>query len=101
SSQLPTVTLSPYTTLFRSFVGIMFTLVGFGFKLALVPFHFWAPDTYEGAPTPVTAFLSVVSKAAGIAVIVRFLINVAPAIAPAQDRKSTRLNSSHVKISYA
>lgn len=58
-------------------VGVMFTLVGFGFKLALVPFQFWAPDTYEGAPTPVTAFLSVVSKAAGIAVIVRFLTVVA------------------------
>lgn len=59
------------------FVGIAFTLVGFGFKLALVPFHFWAPDTYEGAPTPVTAFLSVVSKAAGIAVIIRFITTVA------------------------
>lgn len=66
------------------FVGMMFALVGFGFKLALVPFHFWAPDTYEGAPTPVTAFLSVVSKAAGLAVIVRFLINFAPAVAPEQ-----------------
>ncbi|MEN6583956.1 MAG: NADH-quinone oxidoreductase subunit N [Armatimonadota bacterium] len=58
-------------------VAIVFTLVGLGFKLALVPFHFWAPDTYEGAPTPVTAFLSVVSKAAGLAVIVRFLTVVA------------------------
>lgn len=58
-------------------VAIMFTLVGLGFKLALVPFHFWAPDTYEGAPTPVTAFLSVVSKAAGLAVVIRFLTVVA------------------------
>ncbi|MCE5322987.1 NADH-quinone oxidoreductase subunit N [bacterium] len=58
-------------------VAIMFTLVGMGFKLALVPFHFWAPDTYEGAPTPVTAFLSVVSKAAGLAVIIRFITVVA------------------------
>jgi len=58
-------------------VGIVFTLAGFGFKLALVPFHFWAPDTYEGAPTPITAFLSVVSKAAGLAVIIRFLTIVA------------------------
>ncbi len=40
-------------------------LVGFGFKVSAVPFHFWAPDTYEGAPTPVTAYLSVSSKAAG------------------------------------
>ncbi|MEN6356642.1 MAG: NADH-quinone oxidoreductase subunit N [Armatimonadota bacterium] len=58
-------------------VAVMFTLVGMGFKLALVPFHFWAPDTYEGAPTPVTAFLSVVSKSAGLAVIIRFITVVA------------------------
>src|SRR5690606_7231595 len=38
---------------------------GFGFKVSAVPFHTWAPDTYEGAPTPITAFLSVASKAAG------------------------------------
>ncbi|MCZ7527597.1 MAG: NADH-quinone oxidoreductase subunit N [Acidimicrobiia bacterium] len=46
-------------------VGIFMTLVGFAFKVSAVPFHFWAPDTYEGAPTPVTAFLSVASKAGG------------------------------------
>ncbi|HLG00471.1 MAG TPA: NADH-quinone oxidoreductase subunit N [Acidimicrobiia bacterium] len=46
-------------------VGIAFTIVGFAFKVSAVPFHFWAPDTYEGAPTPVTAFLSVASKAGG------------------------------------
>jgi len=46
-------------------VGILFVLIGFAFKVSAVPFHFWAPDTYEGAPTPVTAFLSVASKAAG------------------------------------
>ena len=44
---------------------IFLTLVGFAFKVSAVPFHFWAPDTYEGAPTPVTAFLSVASKAGG------------------------------------
>jgi len=44
---------------------------GFGFKLAMVPFQMWAPDVYEGAPTPVTAFLSVVSKAGGVAVVLR------------------------------
>jgi len=58
-------------------VGIMFVLVGLGFKLALVPFQFWAPDVYEGAPTPITAFLSIVSKAAGLAVMIRFLMVVA------------------------
>jgi len=66
-----------------AWVGVVFTLVGFGFKLALVPFHFWAPDTYEGAPTPVTAFLSVVSKAAGLAVLVRFLTVAAVPVQPA------------------
>jgi NADH-quinone oxidoreductase subunit N len=59
-----------------AWAGMLFVLVGLGFKLALVPFHFWAPDTYEGAPTPVTAFLSVVSKAAGLAVMIRFLLIV-------------------------
>lgn len=46
-------------------IGVLFTLLGFAFKIAAVPFHFWTPDTYEGAPTPVTAYLSVISKAAG------------------------------------
>src|SRR5664279_3894530 len=46
-------------------VAIFLTIVGFAFKISAVPFHFWAPDTYEGAPTPVTAFLSVSSKAGG------------------------------------
>lgn len=46
-------------------VAILFVLVGFAFKISAVPFHTWAPDTYQGAPTPVTAFLSVASKAAG------------------------------------
>lgn len=46
-------------------VGIVFIVAAFGFKVSAVPFHFWAPDTYEGAPTPLAAFLSVASKAAG------------------------------------
>ncbi len=45
--------------------GVVLTLLGFSFKVSAVPFHFWTPDTYEGAPIPVTAFLSVVSKTAG------------------------------------
>ncbi|GAA0222501.1 NADH-quinone oxidoreductase subunit N [Actinomadura nitritigenes] len=48
-------------------VGVVLLLAGFAFKVAAVPFHFWAPDVYEGAPLPVAAFLSVVSKAAGFA----------------------------------
>jgi NADH-quinone oxidoreductase subunit N len=47
-------------------------LAGFGFKTAAVPFHFWCPDVYSGAPTPVTAFLSVAPKAAGFAILIRF-----------------------------
>jgi NADH-quinone oxidoreductase subunit N len=50
--------------------------VGIGFKVAIVPFHFWAPDVYEGAPTPVTTFLAVASKAAGFAVLLRFIHGV-------------------------
>ncbi|MCO6004476.1 NADH-quinone oxidoreductase subunit N [Actinoallomurus purpureus] len=47
--------------------GIVLTIAGFGFKIAAVPFHFWAPDVYQGSPLPVAAFLSVVSKAGGFA----------------------------------
>ena len=52
-------------------LGFVFMIAGFGFKLALVPFHMWVPDVYEGAPTPITAFLSVASKAVGIAAFLR------------------------------
>jgi NADH-quinone oxidoreductase subunit N len=53
------------------FGSLLLVLVGFGFKISAVPFHFWAPDVYEGAPTPVTGFLSTASKAAGFAVLMR------------------------------
>jgi NADH-quinone oxidoreductase subunit N len=53
-------------------------LAGLGFKVAMVPFHFWAPDAYEGAPTPVAAFLSTAVKAAGFAVLLRILLAVFP-----------------------
>jgi len=54
-------------------------IVGFGFKIALVPFHQWSPDAYEGAPTPVTAFLSVGPKAVGLAILARVLLTALPA----------------------
>ena len=54
-------------------LGLLMILVGFGFKIASVPFHLWAPDVYQGAPTPITAFLSVGSKAGGFIVLVRVL----------------------------
>jgi NADH-quinone oxidoreductase subunit N len=53
-------------------LGFVFVLVGFGYKIAAVPFHMWCPDVYEGAPTPFTALLSVGPKAAGFAVLLRF-----------------------------
>ncbi|MFA9560197.1 NADH-quinone oxidoreductase subunit N [Evansella sp. AB-rgal1] len=52
-------------------VSFLFMLVGFGFKISIVPFHMWAPDVYEGSPTPVTAFLTAVSKIAGFALVLR------------------------------
>ncbi|MBI4847678.1 MAG: NADH-quinone oxidoreductase subunit N [Nitrospirae bacterium] len=55
------------------FLGMIFMIVAFGFKIALAPFHMWAPDVYEGAPTSITAFMSVGPKAAGFAVMGRVL----------------------------
>jgi len=66
--------VSSGATSWLAFPAIVLLLAGFGFKIALVPFHQWSPDTYEGAPTPVTAFLSVGPKAAGFAVLTRVFI---------------------------
>jgi NADH-quinone oxidoreductase subunit N len=60
---------------FTMLLVLILTLAGFGFKTAAVPFHFWCPDVYAGAPTPVTAFLSVAPKAAGFAILMRFLFS--------------------------
>lgn len=54
-------------------LGVVFVVVGFAFKVSAVPFHTWAPDTYEGAPTPITGFLSVASKAAGFVALITML----------------------------
>jgi NADH-quinone oxidoreductase subunit N len=54
-------------------MAILFIVVGFAFKVSAVPFHSWAPDTYEGAPTPVTAFLSVASKTAGFVALLQLI----------------------------
>lgn len=64
-----------------AFSSVVLLIVGFGFKTSLAPFHQWAPDTYEGAPTPVTGFLSTASKAAGFALMVRVLIVALPTFA--------------------
>jgi NADH-quinone oxidoreductase subunit N len=59
-------------------IALVLVAVGFGFKIAAVPFHFWTPDVYEGAPTPITAFISVASKTAGFAVLMRVFLAVFP-----------------------
>ncbi len=56
----------------------LLVLAGFGYKIGAVPFHFWSPDVYEGSPTPVTAYLSVASKAAGFALLMRFFYVAIP-----------------------
>ncbi len=56
-------------------VGLGLVIIGFGFKIAVVPFHMWTPDVYQGAPTPITAFFSVVTKAAGFAVLLRIFLS--------------------------
>ena len=56
-----------------SILSVLFFLVGLGFKISMVPFHMWAPDVYEAAPTPVTAFLTVGPKALGFAILIRVL----------------------------
>ena len=53
--------------------GLLFTIIGFGFKVAVVPFHLWAPDAYEGAPTPVTAYIATGSKVASFFVLLKVL----------------------------
>ncbi|HTI72709.1 MAG TPA: NADH-quinone oxidoreductase subunit N [Candidatus Limnocylindria bacterium] len=61
-------------------VGLLFVLVGLGFKIAAVPFQMWAPDVYQGSPAPATAFLAVGSKAAGFVLLLRVLFAAVPAI---------------------
>jgi NADH-quinone oxidoreductase subunit N len=63
----------PFITL-----GILFIIVGFGFKVSAVPFHTWAPDTYEGAPTPIASFLAVASKAAGFVALLSLVFLAFP-----------------------
>ena len=62
-------------------IALVFVIAGIGFKISAAPFHQWTPDVYEGAPTPVIAFLSVGSKAAGFALAIRLLTTVFPLVA--------------------
>ncbi len=79
-SIIQTVTQGQTEGILPVYIGsFVLVLVGFAFKISAVPFHFWAPDVYEGAPTPVAGFLSTASKAAGFAVLMRFFMFVFPA----------------------
>ena len=64
------------------FIAVVLILAGLGYKIAMVPFHFWVPDVYEGSPTPITAFFSVGPKAVGVALFIRFLSTVVAHPAP-------------------
>jgi NADH-quinone oxidoreductase subunit N len=74
AASFPTLSLFALGTIFL-------VLVGLSFKVSLFPFHFWVPDVYEGAPTPVAGFLSTASKAAGFAVVLRLFMAAFPSLA--------------------
>lgn len=63
-------------------IGMGLLVIGFGFKIALVPFHMWAPDVYQGAPSPVTAFMSAGPKAAAFAALIRVFVDALPTLHP-------------------
>ncbi|MGH7875137.1 MAG: NADH-quinone oxidoreductase subunit N [Candidatus Binatia bacterium] len=67
------------------FMALVFIMGGFGYKIVFVPFHMWSPDVYQGAPTPFTAFLSVASNAAGLAIMIRFFFPVMSRVVPGGD----------------
>ena len=66
------------------YLGLVFLLVGYGFKISLAPFHMWTPDVYEGAPTPVTAFMAATVKAAALASLIRVFLIAFPGEAVSQ-----------------
>lgn len=76
---------------------LILVFIGLSFKLATVPFHMWAPDVYEGAPTPVTAFLSVISKTAGFVIVLRLLI-VAFMDAPGVEASGTGADTAFTSV---
>ncbi|MCX7879101.1 MAG: NADH-quinone oxidoreductase subunit N [Ignavibacteria bacterium] len=75
------------------FISIILILMGFAYKISAVPFHFWTPDVYEGAPITITAYLSVASKVAGFAVLIRFVRSTLVAETSAQQEIWTLISS--------
>lgn len=76
------------------FAGAAMMLVGFGFKIATAPFHVWTPDVYEGAPTPVTAFMAAGPKAAGFAAFLRVFLFAFPLVMVANNQYGAQLHSA-------
>ena len=80
------------------FAGAAMMLVGFGFKIATAPFHVWTPDVYEGAPTPVTAFMAAGPKAAGFASFMRVFVFGFPFVTAASNLTGARLHEAWVEV---
>lgn len=89
------------SALFLLLAGAGLVLVGLGFKVAVVPFHMWTPDVYEGAPTPVTAFMSVGSKAGGFAALLRILVFALPTLVVTQGQTNAAWQQTAVVIAAA
>src|SRR3712207_9359858 len=85
-----TATTEIYTLSLHDALPVFFIVVGFAFKVSAVPFHFWAPDTYEGAPSPVAAFLSTASKIGGFVRLFVLLFIAVPPVAGQIGRSSCR-----------
>jgi len=66
---------------FAVMLGLVFVIAGLAFKVSMAPFHMWTPDAYEGAPTPITAFMSVGPKVAGFVIFMRILVDALPSLA--------------------
>lgn len=81
-------------------LGVLLVLVGLGFKIAAFPFQIWAPDVYQGAPTPTTAFLAVGSKAAGFVLLLRFLFSAVPSVTHTQAFATLFIIISGITILY-
>src|SRR5690242_3713384 len=80
------------------YAGAAMMLVGFGFKIATAPFHIWTPDVYEGAPTPVTAFMAAGPKAAGFAAFLRVFIFGLPFVVSASGTSAANLHHAWVNV---
>ena len=82
-------------------ISMIFIFIGLLFKLGVFPFHSWIPDVYEGAPTPITMFLSVASKSAGLAILLRILLSIFDVKDVSNDTWNNTLNWPDIGMSLA